>query len=85
MTNNGNKIINSEKECSVDVYANGISITFNPVECMITFHRDTPSLDNDGPIIRENVARVRIHPELAKQLGELITQASKGQKVNDNH
>jgi hypothetical protein len=60
-----------------DVYTDGFSIAASPVGITLTLSRSDPSGE---PGVREEpksvVARVRLSPQLAAQLGGALTQAS---------
>lgn len=78
------KLIESEKECNIDIYSNGASVTLNDFECLLTFHRETPSLNNDGIVNRENIARVRMNPEIAKRLALSMLEVFKQREDDTN-
>jgi len=58
-----------------DVFADGVSIAGGPFGIALTFHLSDPSAQGDREGVRM-VARVRITSELARVLGDALTQAA---------
>lgn len=63
-----------------DVYADGISVTINPISITLTFTRQDPKIPGISEGGQTIVARVRMHPGVGQGVVETINQAIEMQK-----
>lgn len=59
-----------EKQMMV-TYANSVTVSYSPFEMRMEFYVETPS--EGGELSREQIADIRIAPQLAKELQAIIS------------